>query len=391
MPQVNVNDDEVTLVSWLVDDRQHVEQDAPLCEVETSKAIAEVPAPQAGIVQHASDIGEVIAVNQIFAYIGPTAESITAFCAQASSSDSADAAPDASTPSPAATGKDATAGAMELARKYSVDVADVPASGARIRRDDVQAYIDQHGLTPVEASSRQGGGAAAVPAVLKDAVEDKGLLSDHQWAIAQQLTRTQQQLITAHVAMDVDMSRALSWMQRKREAGMMTGPIPAMLLASARMLAVEPRLASFRIGRQVYSYRQRHIAYTARSHTGRLYTPVVQGVDQRPLDDLARECARLSMDVFRDQVTADMLSGACLTVSILSDQPVAFHIGLQNAWQSALLTIGAWRADDGSSGESPAVTRVVLSYDHGLLDGFEAAGALEAFKHALEDETTFAD
>ena len=98
--------------------------------------------------------------------------------------------------------------------------------------------------------------------------------------------------------------------------------------------------------------------------------------------------ARLSMSVFSGQLDPRDMTGAAMTVSALSEQPVRFHVGLQNAYQSALLTAGAIRDEviliDGKPTLRPTLT-LVLSYDHGLMDGYEAATALTAAKTALEN------
>ena len=49
MPQVNVNDEEVTLIGWHVKDGERAVAGEPLCEVETSKAVGDVPAPSSGV------------------------------------------------------------------------------------------------------------------------------------------------------------------------------------------------------------------------------------------------------------------------------------------------------------------------------------------------------
>jgi 2-oxoglutarate dehydrogenase E2 component (dihydrolipoamide succinyltransferase) len=54
MPQVNVNDEEVTLAAWRVEDGGRVAEGQPLCDIETSKAVGELPSPAAGVVRHAA-------------------------------------------------------------------------------------------------------------------------------------------------------------------------------------------------------------------------------------------------------------------------------------------------------------------------------------------------
>lgn len=382
MPQPNVNDEEVTLVGWHVADGGAVAEGRPLCEVETSKAVGDVDAPAAGVLKQVARVGDVIAVGEVFAYIGPTVELIDAHIASQSEKDAGGRTETQTRP------VSATAGAVELARRHGIDVADVSAGESKVRRSDVEAFlaargIGRSGVTKLSAAAANPG----LPPALADKVDDRGELPDVQRVIAEHLARTQTQLVTAHVVMDVSAKAMIDWIETKRAGGVMTGPIPVLLHGAAVAIAAEPKLASFRLGQRVYGYRSVDIAYTARSSDGRLFTPVVRKVIDRSLDELASECGQLNMAAFRGQLDpADMLAG-CLTVSILNQQPVRFHVGLQNSCQSAILTAGAVRDEvklvEGEPVVVPMLT-LTLSYDHGLMDGWEAATALAAAKAAIE-------
>jgi len=383
MPQVNVNDEEVTLIGWHVENGECAVAGEPLCEVETSKAVGDVPAPASGVFRPAVQVGDVVAIGQVIGYSGPSVEAIERYLAEQARRTAA--APAASTAKD--TGVEATAGAIELARRWGIDIDAVRAEG-KVRRADVERYLSEHPeITRVAAHAYSPADGGELPSGLADAVIDEGELSEHQWSIARHLAATQARLVTAHVVMDVSMAGVAGWMASQRQAGRVVGPLPILLHAAAAAVGVCPKLAAFRLGRRIYRYRSVDIAYTTRSADGRLFTPVVRGVDARSLEELADECTRLNMEIFRGRLDPGEMIGGCLTVSALIDQPVRFHIGLQNTHQSALLTSGAIRDEvallDGEVTTRPVVT-LTLSYDHGLLDGWEAAAALEAAKTAIE-------
>jgi pyruvate/2-oxoglutarate dehydrogenase complex dihydrolipoamide acyltransferase (E2) component len=382
VPQVNVNDEEVLLVGWRVEDGESVTEGQPLAELETSKSVDEVPAPAGGIVRRAAQSGQSMRVGAVLAYIGPSVEAIDAYLTNIHPSDSRDDQP--ALPR-------ITAGARLLARRYGIDPLKIPAAGEALRREDVERFARDLGLpaavsqvgdevTPRAASDRSNVTEESIPPVLLEKVGAPQELSDHQWAVAQHLARTRARLVPAQVAMDMPMDRASDWMEARRKAGTMTNLLPLVLGAAGAAISAYPVLASFRLGRRVYPYRSIDVAFTARSRDGRLFTPVVRGVDQLTPDGIIGECARLTMALYRGQLRAEDLSGGCLTVSLLDQQPVLFHVGLQNAYQSAVLTMGAtreqvvWR-------QGQAVPRMtatmVLSYDHGLLDGWDASAFLE--------------
>lgn len=383
MPQVNVNDEGVTLVGWRVADGELVAQGQTLAEVETSKSVDEVPAPTGGIVRRVVEIGRPVAVGEVFAYIGPSTADIDAFL-------SAAAGP-VSPANPSA--PRITAGAVSLARRYGIDPSQVPAQGDTIRREDVERFARASGkITIPDASAARttsptlAESEEPLPPALAEKVGPPEELSNHQWAVAQHLSRTRARLVPCHVAMDAAMDGVLAWVEDRRRAGMMTGPLPLLLWAAAAALKAHPRMACFRLGRRVYPHRSIDIAFAARSRDGRLFTPVVRGADQLAPEQLVEECARLNMGLFRGQLKAEEVSGGCMTVSLLDQQPVLYHVGLQNAYQSTLLTAGAIREQviwaGGRAVPQPTAT-LVLAYDHGLLDGWEASAFLAHIRGTL--------
>jgi 2-oxoglutarate dehydrogenase E2 component (dihydrolipoamide succinyltransferase) len=381
MPQVNVNDEEVTLVAWRVEDGGRAVEGEPLCEIETSKAVGELPGPATGVLRHAARAGDVVKVDGIIAYVGPSEEVIDSYLSLVNRAGRTAIA--ASAPA----GVEASAGAVELARRAGIDLARVPATEGRIRRSDVEQYLAQH----------HGGGSHTfsvaddvLPAAMQSSVDEIEALSSHQWAISQHLKETQARLVVAHALMDVDVSRCMDWVNSQRQSGQMASPLPVIIKAAAAACAAVPRLSCFRVNRRVFRHRNLDISFTARSHQGWLYTPVVRQVPQLSLGEVSGRCAELAMTAFRGQLAEKDLAGGCITVSLLNEQPVRFHVGLQNVFQSAILTCGAARDDlrlaEGKVIAVPTVT-LCLSYDHGLLDGWDAAVALDAARRAVEQWT----
>lgn len=384
MPQMNVNDDEVTLVSWRVADGGRAAEGEPLCEIETSKAVGELPCPAGGVLRHAAGVGDSVHVDQVVAFIGPSAEVIDSYVSMLHRHD-------ANRMSAVSGSVQASAGAVELARKAGIDASLVPASDGRIRRSDVERYLAEHsaaGQGPPTDAQAPAMADDVLPPPLQTVVEEVDALSAHQWGITQHLKQTQNRLVVAHALMDVDVSKATQWIDNRKQSGRLVSLLPVLIRAAAVSVAACPNLQAFRIHRRVFRYRRLDIAFTARSHQGRLYTPVVRDVGQTALDDLAVRCGELAMACFRDEMAESDLLGGCLTVSHLNEQPVRFHVGLQNNHQSALLTSGAVREElrliDGRPVAVPTVT-LVLSYDHGLLDGWGAAAALDAARRAIEN------
>lgn len=63
IPTTDVNSDEGVVVEWFADDREWVERDHPLVEVETSKAVLEVAAPAAGYLLRSAPVGARVSIT----------------------------------------------------------------------------------------------------------------------------------------------------------------------------------------------------------------------------------------------------------------------------------------------------------------------------------------
>jgi pyruvate/2-oxoglutarate dehydrogenase complex dihydrolipoamide acyltransferase (E2) component len=71
IPQETVNDESVRILSWKVASGSKVEKDQQLCEVETSKAVMDIEAPEAGVVMYSAKAGDEVPVGSTICQIAP--------------------------------------------------------------------------------------------------------------------------------------------------------------------------------------------------------------------------------------------------------------------------------------------------------------------------------
>ncbi|HEX5696215.1 MAG TPA: biotin/lipoyl-containing protein, partial [Acidimicrobiia bacterium] len=75
LPDIGEGLTEAEIVRWLVAEGEPVEADQPVVEVETDKAVVEIPSPYGGIVlRHGGAEGETIAVGSVLVVIGDPSE-----------------------------------------------------------------------------------------------------------------------------------------------------------------------------------------------------------------------------------------------------------------------------------------------------------------------------
>jgi pyruvate dehydrogenase E2 component (dihydrolipoamide acetyltransferase) len=147
LPDIGEGLAEATIVHWFVAVGEHVDVDAPLVEIETDKAVVEVPSPIAGVVlHHGAEVDEVLEVEKLLAVIGEEGEVWTPVESGAKQSASDDAAPivgtlDTSEAPAVGSGVQALPLVRKLASELGVDLATITGSGpgGRITETDVRS------------------------------------------------------------------------------------------------------------------------------------------------------------------------------------------------------------------------------------------------------------
>src|SRR3954452_19484071 len=71
VPSVGESVTEGRIARWLKPDGASVQRDETLCELETDKATAEVPAPAAGVLKHAAKEGDTVSIGAVIGSIDP--------------------------------------------------------------------------------------------------------------------------------------------------------------------------------------------------------------------------------------------------------------------------------------------------------------------------------
>lgn len=371
VPQVSVNDETVQLVRWSAAHGTHVMPGDPLCELETSKAVAEMPSEHAGVVFHLVSSPAMVRVGDRIGLIGPDLETLRGFVAQ---SELEAEGSESSGPALRATPR-----ARVLLTRYGLSLEEV-AAGIRgtVKESDVQRY-----LAARQAPEEPG---TDVPPVGHYAIPERPL-TRHELAVVQALQASQQRTILATVDIDVDLTDIVAAIARQRARGTMVSLQHVVIAALGKVLPHYPKFQSFRWGAELYRYRDIDLAFVVRLPDGRLFTPVVRNVDRLGVREVATACLSQAAKVFRGTVEPHDLEGACLTVSQLSVPGVHRFTVLPGRCQSAALAIGGSRTVSvpQSEGGPREVATFVLSYDHCVCDGVSAAEFLAALRGSLGD------
>ena len=121
VPTSDVNSESGVITSWLADDGSQVDGGAVILEVETSKALLEVTAPESGVLLQLAAEGEEVALSRPVALLFPDKDALQSY-EQDQRRGAAEAAPAADAPR-------ASVKAVQRAAELGVDLAEIHSDG----------------------------------------------------------------------------------------------------------------------------------------------------------------------------------------------------------------------------------------------------------------------
>ena len=364
---------EAEVVAWLVAEGDTVALNQPIAEVETAKAVVEIPSPFSGVVVrlHASAGGS-IAVGQplvTFAVEGDGTDSAGGSArshaapsggGEASDGSQGGAGPPAPpAPAPAA-GAVSTPAVRRLARDLGVEIGTVAGTGAagRVSAEDVRR--------------------AASP---REVREDRVAVSGVRRAIAETLTR-QAAIPQVTTFRTVDCTEVEAF-----RGALGLSPVPVVAAALCRVVAEHPLLNAAWDGDAVTMRASVHLGVAADTPHG-LMVPVVRDAHSRGIGDLSVEIRRL----------AELARGGALgpadtadaTIGISNTGSYGSEAGTPILTPGSAVTVAVGVIEpralvvDEVVAARPACT-LSLTFDHRVLDGAAAGRALTDLVSLLED------
>ncbi|MDE2953916.1 MAG: 2-oxo acid dehydrogenase subunit E2 [Gemmatimonadota bacterium] len=395
------------VVSVLVAEGDTVEIDQSVVELETDKALVEVPSSVAGTITkiHIS-AGDRVPVGSLLISVEEGEQQVTA-----------DPEPEAEAPAPAPEEKpEPTARAPEptppsprppaptsngdpipaapstrrLARELGVDLTQVAGSGpgGRISQDDVKAAV----------RDRQTGGIApTAPVELPDFSRwgniERQPLSKVRQIIAKNMSQAWQQV--AHVTQfdraDVTDLEAFRQRNKERTEALGTKLTPTVLALKAIITALKtfPQFnASLDAGANEIILKHYYNLGIAVDTERGLLVPVIKDVDRKDILELALELGDISQRARTSKIGLDELQGGTFTVTNLGSLGVGEFTPIVNHPEVAILGLGRAR-EEATVREGRIEPRLImplaLSYDHRVIDGADGARFMRKIVDALEN------
>ena len=403
LPDLGEGLTEAEIVTWHVQTGDTVTVDQPIVEVETAKAVVEVPVPFAGrVTARHGQPGDVVAVGEPLLTVD-TAESGNVLVGYGTSSGhrrrhrATRSSGDSSVPPRNGRLPVASPLIRQLARSAGLDLTTIRSSGrgGLITRQDVDAAINARQAGPAavpEPALAVPEPALAVP-VPAPAVPPAGgviriPIRGLRKSVADKLSRSRREIPEATVWVDVDATEML----RLRAALNADESAPKIsvlaLLSRFTVLALRrhPELNARIEGDEIVMGPSVHLGFAAQTDRG-LMVPVVRDAQVHTLEQLAVAVAERTRRARDGTLGPAELTGGTFTVNNYGVFGVDGSAAIINHPEAAILGIGRiiqrpWVVD--GQVVPRQMTELTLAFDHRVCDGGTAGGFLRFIADCVE-------
>ena len=377
-PDVGEGLEEGEIVAWRVAAGDTVNRDQTLVDVQTDKALVELPSPVAGrVVRLAAEAGEIVKVGQLLVVLEP-------------GSALGSAALPTAAPSVAGRAKAAPA-VRKLAVERGVDLNAIRGTGpgGRILAGDIEAAATGDGAAPgtgVSESRPQGLSHAGSDGVAAGRQPLRGI----RRVTAETMSRSWSEIPHITAMDELDATALLDARRRLTETAGTEFTLAVLFVAAvARALRRHPLMngsLDMEAG-EIVVHEGCHIGLAVATDAG-LLVPVVRDADSRTLPDLAAEIRRLTRAARQGKADLADLRGGTFTVTNYGSMGGRFATPLIRPPEAGIIGFGAIRPRpfvvDGA-----VVARPTLPYccsaDHRLVDGDLLTGFSEHVAGLLAD------
>ncbi|WP_237173219.1 pyruvate dehydrogenase complex dihydrolipoamide acetyltransferase [Paracandidimonas lactea] len=402
MPEVAANTDSAVIVSWAKHEGEAVAPGDCLAEIETEKAVIEFNAEDSGVLGkilvpagQAADVGTPIAVLfaptetdvDIAALLSDGAGVGNAPEARVATPDTGGGQPNAQSPAPVATASQTRIFASPLARRLA-GAAGIALSG--LRGSGPKGRIVKRDVLAAQSASRATEAVIPLPHATGGAVQSYTDVphTSMRRTIARRLSESKQTVPHFYLRADCRMDALLAMRaQINHSVSRKVSVNDIIVKAVSVALRDLPGMNVSWTESALRQYQDIDIS-VAVSTPGGLITPVVKGVDTKPLSRVSLEIADLAHRAREGKLAPQEYQGGSFTVSNLGMYGVQEFAAIINPPQAAILAVGSFEqrpvVADGTLGIASVMT-VTLSVDHRAIDGALAAKWLGIFKSIIEN------
>lgn len=384
LPDLGSGLQEGQIVTWLVEVGQEVTTKDNLCEVETEKAVIEIPIPYSGtVIELAVPAGEVVQVGAVMAVFSDAAGA-TAAAIRTEKSAGPEEKPEPATaavsPAPSSTERvRAMPSIRRIAREHGIELESVQGSGrqGRITRKDILSMLDS---TPVAAPE-----VAPTPAADDSEFEKFSMI---RRTIADRLSQSWQEIPHVFCRIEIDATRLLIVRKALVEELECKVPLEAILVKACLPALKEfPHFNATIVDGGINLHKHYNVGVAVDTETG-LVVPVLKNAQNLSLRETVNSLLDLLGRAVNRKASPEELTGATFTVNNIGALGHLMGTSIIPHGTTAILSVG--RAvekpvvRDGQV-EIASILEVTLSFDHRAIDGGLAQRFMARIRENLEE------
>lgn len=357
---------EVTVAKWLKKERDAVEKDEPVAEVEGAKVTYEVKAPVSGVLgKILVSEGTVVPVGEPIALIAEAGEALPEAVA-------------AEEVRPSAEETRITPAARRLAEEHKIDYNKVKGTGPEgtIVREDIFRTVEE---VKVELQAKGPRVSGVVPLV--------GIKK----TIAERMAYSSRTTARVTMNMDVDLTELTRLRERllqdfEKRIGTRLSYTDILVKATAQALKEHPLLNSTLQEDKIVLFEDINVGVAVAVNED-LIVPVVRNADRRSLEEISLAIKDLAEKARANKLSIEDVTDGTFTVSNLGMFGVDTFTPVITPPESALLGVGrivkkAVVVEDQIVAKP--VLSLCLSFDHRIINGAQAAQFLQRLREILE-------
>ncbi len=390
---------------WLAKDRESVKEDQPIAQIETDKAVVNIPAPISGILKQVAKEGTQIKVGDTIAIIG-TAEELMGSAPAASSPVPTQHKPQelpepqkqpqraAQQPVPKQPFKPAeilaTPYVRKLARDNNIDLSTITGTGPndRILENDVRSHL-------MSTASEQ----KPVPK-FSELLEEK-----HGEAIARLAMSQTRKTIAKNMELSATIPRAVhmdlvdashiyritsSEKEKAQKLGVKLTFLSFIIKATVAALEENPRLNSSydKEKQEIILKKYYNIGLAAQASDG-LKVIVIRDADKKSILEIAKDLQELHKKILDNTISIAEMRDSTFTITNIGSLGGGYlSVPMINYPEAAILGVHLVRDTPVVESGEIKIGKVLplsLAFDHRIVDGAEAALFTNKLKEYLED------
>ena len=404
LPDIGEGIVECELVEWLVKEGDWVEEDQPVADVMTDKALVQIPCMDHGRISKLYyKQGEIAKVHAPLFEIEIEDDSQPAAPVAAAASPATEAVQPLAeaTASPVAQGKALASPAVRrIAREHNVDISLVKGSGkdGRVLKGDIQAYVDgghqnSSETTSVEAASQQ----SAQPVSQSSAEDRVEPIRGIKAAMAKQMVSSVSTIPHFTYAEDMDITDLIA-LRKKLKPGMEAKGVKLTLMPFF-MKAMALAIQEYPVLNSRVNDDCTELTYLGSVNIGMavdtpigLLVPNVKNVQDLSIKEIAQEVARLTEAARAGRVSQDDLKGGTISISNIGALGGTVATPIINKPEAAIVALGRTQSLPRFDAEGAVTARDIMqvswSGDHRIIDGGTIARFCNLWKQYLEDPTS---